>query len=600
MKFLNPNIDKNDIMLLDVLYHPPRKENDRIDCLDIVYKQLSTGEKFIKSITDPTIDIYFTKEQYRNYQYNKAFIELDKCDKHTCVYKKLPRYIAEQAGQDYVNEFNRMIENGQYRDIQKFHTYPYVFGSDVGIESFYRINWLLEYDNDKPKPISKTYLDIEVDTIDYVGFPRDGECPINAVTIVDEVGMKCYTFLLNNEKNPLIAEFINDIDGFIDELHDDFDESYGVLDYKIFLYDSEKELIVDLFKLMNTLKRDVCLIWNMGGFDIPYTIARITKLGMDPAEVICHKDFKNKVCHFKEDTKNFAVANKSHIFKLSSYTRYIDQMVLYAATRKGMSEMRSHALNFIGQKELGDEKLDYSDEANIKTLPYVNYRKFVKYNIKDVLLQYGIEKKVGDIDGLYLRSYSNCIDYDKVFKQTQMLKTRAYYEFLLQGNIIGNNVNIFITDNPGGFTGAVVGNPLLNSNTGIMLFGSPSMYIFDHVIDMDFSSMYPHIIIAFNIERNTMYFKLYIDEFTDERYDHLFIDDEITDISIDNDDDEDEEEYSPDYDAGKDFIDNYLVGDTMSLGSKWFNLPDFAEINKQFKERFNISDGDSDIYYINI
>ena len=131
-------------------------------------------------------------------------------------------------------------------------------------------------------------------------------------------------------------------------------------------------------------------------------------------------------------------------------------MILYAATRKGQSELRSNALTYIGKVELNDEKLDYSDEANIKTLPYVNYKKFYKYNVKDVLLQLGIERKVDDVDNLYLRAYSNCTDFDKVFKQTVMLKSRAYYEYLLQGIILGNNVNIFNKESDSGFSGALI------------------------------------------------------------------------------------------------------------------------------------------------
>ena len=45
--------------------------------------------------------------------------------------------------------------------------------------------------------------------------------------------------------------------------------------------------------------------------------------------------------------------------------------------------LRSKKLNDVGMSELKDTKLDYSEEANIKTLPYVDYKKFVKYNIKD-------------------------------------------------------------------------------------------------------------------------------------------------------------------------------------------------------------------------
>jgi len=337
MKFLGPDVDSSDVMLLDILYHAPRKEYDRIDAIDIIYKTLSDGEKHIKTIKNPTIDIYFAKEEYRNYDYNKNFMEIENCDVHTCEYKKLPWYIAEQAGENYVNELRRMVENGRFRDIQKIHTYPYVFGSDIPIDVFYRTQWLLEYDNEKMKPLTKIFLDIEVDTIDIVGFVRDGSCPINAVTIVDDITNSVYTFLLDTHNNSQIDEFKNDIDNFIDELHEMFDESYGVLSYYIYMYDDEKDLLKDMFRLIHTLKRDFCMIWNGMGFDIPYIIERLKTLNIDPYDVFCHKDFKYKMCKLHEDNKNFQVANKGSFFKTSSYTKYIDQMILYAATRKCQS-----------------------------------------------------------------------------------------------------------------------------------------------------------------------------------------------------------------------------------------------------------------------
>lgn len=100
--------------------------------------------------------------------------------------------------------------------------------------------------------------------------------------------------------------------------------------------------------------------------------------------------------------------------------------------------------------------------------------------------------------------------------------------------------------------------------------------------------MYPHIITAFNIERHTMIGKLSIDGFNDERYDHLFINDEINDVDDLVDELEDGEEIDSKYDSGKDFIDNYLVNDTLSLGSKWFNLPTFEELHNEFKNTYKI------------
>lgn len=101
----------------------------------------------------------------------------------------------------------------------------------------------------------------------------------------------------------------------------------------------------------------------------------------------------------------------------------------------------------------------------------------------------GIERKVNDIENLYIRFSSNCTSPDNIFKETVMLKSRAYYEYILQGYILGNNVNIFHPDVESGFTGAVVGNPLLNSHTGYKLFGQHSMYVFSNVIDMDLNKV---------------------------------------------------------------------------------------------------------------
>ena len=97
------------------------------------------------------------------------------------------------------------------------------------------------------------------------------------------------------------------------------------------MYDDELKMIKDVFSLINMLKRDFMLIWNGFGFDIPYIIDRIKVLGETPENIMCHSDFKRKQCYFKKDLINYKVANKSDCLKLSSYTKYIDQMILAKA-----------------------------------------------------------------------------------------------------------------------------------------------------------------------------------------------------------------------------------------------------------------------------
>ena len=416
MNFLG-KIKSNNIMFLETIYHYPNKERKYKDSLDIIYKDLTTGEKHILTIDEPEMEIYFTKEEFKNFQHNKSFSPLNETECHRAKYKDLPFYIAKQAGEEYLTYIKQKIETRNRYAINNLHKYRYVFGSDYNIENWYRIQWLLNYHNDKPKPITKTYLDIEVDSIEVVGFPKDGECPINAITLIDETTNTCFTFLLENKNNPQIEEFKKDIDNFIEELHNTFDESYGKLNYNIYMYEDESELLIDTFKLINTLKRDFLMIWNIG-FDVPYMIARMKELDLDPKEVMCHPDFNIKELMFVKDMRNFKVANKGDYFKISSYTVFLDQMIVYASLRKGGSELRSNALTYVAEKEISDKKLDYAEDGNIKTLPYRNYKKFVMYNIKDVLLQLGIERKVNDIDNVYQRSYTNATTYKKVFRQT--------------------------------------------------------------------------------------------------------------------------------------------------------------------------------------
>ena len=61
----------------------------------------------------------------------------------------------------------------------------------------------------------------------------------------------------------------------------------------------------------------------------------------------------------------------------------MDQMVHYAGVRSGKGKLPSNKLNAIAQKELKDEKLDYSEYGEIRMFPYMDWWKFIKYNIKD-------------------------------------------------------------------------------------------------------------------------------------------------------------------------------------------------------------------------
>lgn len=513
-------IRKESAMLLDIQYIKPRKNDPaaKDGLLYIIWKDLDTDKKHLDIVENPKMEIYFEKQEKRNHTYNKNYALLEDLNKVVVPYKDIPFYIAKDAGEAGQAKLQNIFQTGNYRELSSFYLYPYVFGSDYDIRSFYRYKWLQDIDNDRAKPLTKGFLDIEVDTYEATGFPQPHLNPIDLVTLIDASHKKVYTFALvdvsciekdvfNSKQSVRDKEMrrrelykqrieqqhylIEHQEELKEELHEMFDETYGVLDYNFYFYRDERKLLTHLFELINEIKLDFIAVWNIS-FDIPYIYDRMKYLGMEPSDHLCHPDFPVKQCYFKKDVRNHDIKNKSDFFHTTSYTTWYDQMILYAAVRKGQQELRSHKLNFIAERVIKDKKLDYSDDGNLKELSYVNYKKYFIYNIKDVLLQYGIEKKTQDLENLYMTSYLNAVPFESVFKQTVKLRNVQYLSFLEQGLVPGSNINVgnYETsededDDDPKFEGALVGDPLLNMSNGMVIYSGKSSNVYHYSIDMD-------------------------------------------------------------------------------------------------------------------
>lgn len=567
-------------LLLNVIHHKGSAQTDYNDQLDIIYID-NYGEKKLHSIENPKMEVFFAKDHAKKEGYNRYYIKKEDAYPVEVEFRNAAIEIAKEIGEDATKYVFDLIKAGKRSQIENIHKDPNVFASDYRIEEWYRIQFAIGLNKKyagKERPIytiKKSYLDIEVDGIDYPGFVEGGIAPINAVTLIDQDTMTSRTFLLRNEKNPQIQEFEDDIDSFIQELHDDFDETYGRLTYDIFMYDEkdELEMVQDIFSVLHATSPDFVLIWN-ASFDIPYIVDRISQLGGNPAEIMTDDEFPVKEAWFYKDKRNFAVANKGDYTKLSAKFAVLDQMIIYGGLRKAQSEIRSFKLNDVGKNEVKDEKLDYGEVSSFKTFPYENYRLFVKYNIKDVLLQLGIEKKTMDLDNLMTRASSNATSFEKIFKQTVFLRSRAYMEWDRQGLIICNNQNVthgfFDSVNLNvkkdkdteeeSYAGGIVADPLLNEHVGIRIMGALSKFIHEYVIDFDFKSMYPYATIAHNIAPNTIIGKIYIKADGGEMYAKF-----VSATSID--------EIMESEDLGADFLNDVQVADPIRLANRWFGLP---------------------------
>lgn len=609
-------INKDTAMLLDVQYVRGNKKQNTPDYLYIIWKDIVSGKKHMNAVPEPKMAIYFEKPEFRNHSYNKTYEHIENLNKTIVPYTGIINAIAEDSGDWGKQKLSQIYQTGNYKELENFKTYQYVFGADYDIRAWYRIQWLQTMENNKPKELTKGFADIEVDSLESIGLPDPEICPIDLVTLIDGHAMKSYTFALTDvpckekdmtnmtpeqrqkelKRREMYASRIvqqhnlmNNIDELKKELHDMFDESYGKLDYNFYFYTDERKMIVHIFQLINTIKLDFIQFWNMP-FDIPYFIDRIRALGMNPEDVMCSKDFPVKECFFKKDTTHFQVKNKADYFKCSSYTIFTDQMRNYAAIRKGGTELRSTKLNYIAQKEIGDEKLDYSEDGNIKTISYLNYKNYVIYNIKDVLLQFGIEKKTTDLDTFYITSYKNATPYEHVFKQTMKLRNVQYISYLKNGLIPGENINQFINsskeesedDDDDSFEGALVGNPILNSAFGMEMYGKKSSSIFHYSIDMDMSSFYPSTIFVMNIDPSTLIFKTIVKA---NQFDvrggklkyHGITDKQLVEKNDDSFVD----------DVAKEVFDNFQTKNYMNTAHKYFNLPSVDKVYHILNDKFS-------------
>ena len=198
----------SDITVMNTSYFYPHKNQDtgkyERDFMVISYKDNVNKTKGHEIIYEPSYIFYKANDDVQ-LAYNHFYISKDKVHEVECKYSNLEKTIAELTGN--LDFFYDNIKAGNRRANRALHTIPAIFSSDVNVEDHYRFRFAKEYKNEV-YPLDKAYFDIEVDTRYMSGdFPELGECPINAVSYIDDKTHTINVFLLRNSNNPLIQEF---------------------------------------------------------------------------------------------------------------------------------------------------------------------------------------------------------------------------------------------------------------------------------------------------------------------------------------------------------------------------------------------------------
>lgn len=558
----------SDLSLLNVVYQYPRKNEETgkysKDFIDIVYKDNITGKKNHETIYEPDYEFYKINDDII-VDHNLFFIEKENAQKVITPYNKLEKTIAEITNNE--DFYYNCIQAGNRGGLKELHTIPNIMSSDMHIEDHYRYRFSKLYTNEVIQ-LNKAYFDIEVDT-KYMeeDFPKLGECPVNAISYIEERLNKVYVYLLRDKNNPLINEFESNINGdLFKELKDFIIDNvggpekaakFGVdnLEIEFRFFNKEINLIYDFFKTVNQNIPDFLLAWNMA-FDIPYLIERIIALGYNPTDIICHPDFKEKYAYyFIDEMHKNSYEARGDKYVIASYTVFLDQLIHFASRRKGQAAFPNFKLDTAGEIITGVRKLDYSHIThNISELPYLEYKIFVFYNIMDTIVQKCIEKKVGDIDYIYGKCTLNNTRYEKGHRQTIYLTNRGAKEFYNDGFIIGNNINK--KNKKENFPGALVGDPTHNSDYCKLKQNNQIYNIANNLDDFDYKSLYPSIDRENNMAPNTQIGKVYIPDKVHNRENPFNF------------------EF---YERGGSFLEDITSGNYIEACSRWFGLASYRE-----------------------
>ena len=146
----------------------------------------------------------------------------------------------------------------------------------------------------------------------------------------------------------------------------------------------------------------------------------------------------------------------------------------------------SYKLDHIGEVELGQNKLDNPYDT-FKEFYQNDYQRFVEYNIQDVELVDKLEDKMQLIALHLTMAYEAKVNYQDVFGQVRVWDT-IIYNHLRSKNIVPPAMQESKTSD--GYEGAYVKDPVVGFH--------------DWICSFDLNSLYPHLIMQYNISPETM------------------------------------------------------------------------------------------------
>ena len=224
---------------------------------------------------------------------------------------------------------------------------------------------------------------------------------------------------------------------------------------------------------------DIITGWNSRFFDIPFLVNRIVRiLGEKMAKKLSPWGW------YKEHEVNIFGNRQMQVFDLVGISS-IDYMDAYKKFTYVNQE--SYSLNHIAYAELGEKKIDYSEYSSLHELYQTNFQKFVDYNVHDVVLLERLEEKMKLLEMIISLAYMAKCNFNDVFSPVKMWDCIIYNHLKDQQIVVPPKKHDTKSE---AYEGAYVKDPQVGRHKWVASF--------------DLNSLYPHLIMQYNISPETL------------------------------------------------------------------------------------------------
>jgi DNA polymerase elongation subunit (family B) len=218
--------------------------------------------------------------------------------------------------------------------------------------------------------------------------------------------------------------------------------------------------------------------WNTDFFDVPYLVRRVAReLGETFAKKFSPWGIVN-------ERKTFIKGNEEIHYDIFGVNQ-LDYLELYK--KYTYQKQESYRLDYIAEVELGDRKKENPGNT-FKDFYTLHWETFVDYNVHDVELVDKMEDKMRLIELHLTMAYNAKINPEDVYSQVRMWDTIIYNHLRSKGVVIP--MKDIGAGKDAQFEGAYVKDPLIGQHKWVASF--------------DLNSLYPHLIMQYNISPETL------------------------------------------------------------------------------------------------